>query len=145
ENFRAGEPVARKDARFFMGYPRAGGRGVGTRNSVAVLGTSARTGPFARELAGRFAGRKYGSEDGVVAVDHTEGGGSEKPANWEMTLRTLAGFMVHPNVAAVLAVDFGSEAVNNEALREWMTANGYPVGDVPHEFMSVGGFDESLR
>ena len=34
-----------------MGYRRPGGRGVGARNFIVVLGTSSRTTGFARQLA----------------------------------------------------------------------------------------------
>jgi altronate dehydratase len=42
---------------------------------------------------------------GVVAVSHTEGGEEKVPNNLELLLRTLSGFVVHPNVGAVLVVD----------------------------------------
>ena len=129
------------EARTFSGYLRARGRGVGTRNYIVVLGTSSRTTGFARELAARFADADTPGVDGVVAIAHTEGGGWEKPNNEEHLLRTLAGFVVHPNVAAVLAVDYGSEAVNNQILQDYMARNDYPLGSVPHLFMSIdGGF-----
>ena len=37
--------------------------------------------------------------DGIVPVAHTEGG-HQNPNNRELLLRTLAGFMAHPNVGA---------------------------------------------
>ena len=91
-----------------MGYKRPGNRGVGTRNFIVVLGTSSRTTGFARQLATlthRIAA-SHDNIDGVVAVAHTEGGSRSEPNNRELLLRTLAGFMVHPNVGAVLAVDY---------------------------------------
>ena len=69
----------------------------------------------------------YANVDGIVAVAHTEGGGSEKPNNLEFVLRTLSGFMVHPNVGAVLAVDYGTETVTNARVRDYMAAHGYPL------------------
>jgi hypothetical protein len=108
----------------FEGFERPAGRGVGTRNFIVVLGTSSRTASYARTLAERFreVPSKYSNIDGVAAIAHTEGGGTEKPNNLEFTLRALAGFMVHPNVAAVLAVDVGSEAVTNRLLRDFMNS-----------------------
>ncbi len=127
------------DERTFMGYKRPGGRGVGTRNYIAVLGTSSRTTGFARQLAAMThkVAASHEHIDGVVAVAHTEGGGRSEPNNRELLLRTLAGFMVHPNIGAVLAVDYGSEAVNNAALRAYMEENGYPLDAVPHRFMRI--------
>lgn len=139
ETFRPGSALVPLDAEaYFQGYPRDGGRGVGTRNYILVLATSARTVAFAEALAGRFRRleRKYPHLDGVVAVTHTEGAG-EEPNNRALLLRTLAGFMVHPNVGAVLAVDEGNEFVNNNALREWMRKNDYPLAETVHSFMSL--------
>jgi altronate dehydratase len=126
--------------RTFLGFTREGGRGAGTRNFVVVLGTSSLTGSFARVLASKFreASKQFANVDGVVAIAHTEGGEAGTPNNLELTLRTLAGFVVNPNVGAVLAVDRGTEAVNNDALREWLRAHGYPLDAVPHRFFRLG-------
>jgi hypothetical protein len=71
-----------------------------------LLGTTSRTGSYVRALEARLKdlAATYNSIDGIVAVAHTEGGGDERPNNLDLLLRTLAGFMVHPNVGAVLAV-----------------------------------------
>lgn len=140
-NFKAGVQARTKEpARTFLGYRRTEERGVGTRNFVVVLGTSARTGPFAREVSRRFADvrNKFPNVDGVVAIDHTEGGGTSRANNYEMTLRTLAGFMVNPNVGAVLCVDQGSEAVSNAALKAFLERHRFPVEGLLHRFLSVG-------
>ncbi|HEV7819917.1 MAG TPA: UxaA family hydrolase, partial [Burkholderiales bacterium] len=126
-------------ARTFAGYRRPNKRGVGTRNTVVILGTSSRTASFARQLAARLQplARLFPQLDGIVAVAHTEGGGPTEPNNSAEVLRALAGFMVHPNVGAVLAVDYGTEPINNARLREFMGAAGYPLSDVPHAFLSI--------
>ena len=81
-----------------------------------------------------------------MAVAHTEGGGWEKPNNEEHLLRTLAGFAIHPNVGAVLAVDYGGEAVGNSVLQDYLARNDYPLNHVPHRFMSVeSGFAAQLE
>ena len=139
------EPAA--VARTFAGYRRAGTRGVGTRNVVVILGTTSRTASFARQLAARLQAmaRVFPALDGIVAIAHTEGGGPEEPNNATEVLRALAGFMVHPNVGAVLAVDYGVEPITNARLREFMQAHGYPLGDVPHAFLSIDrGLAEAL-
>ena len=130
----------------FEGFDR-GARGVGTRNFIVVLGTSSRTASYARALAERFreVPSKYANIDGVAVIAHTEGGATEPPNNLEFVLRTLAGFVVHPNVAAVLAVDIGNEAVTNHLLHAFMSANNYPLNAVPHEFLSLpGSFEQAL-
>jgi altronate dehydratase len=75
--------------------------------------------------------------DGVVAIAHTEGGGTSEPNNAQEVLKALAGFMVHPNVAAVLAVDFGVEPISNRRLQEFLHEHRYPIDHVPHQFLSL--------
>ena len=133
--------------RTFKGYRRAPSRGVGTRNNIVILGTTSRTASFARRLEERLKGLSdaYENIDNIVAVAHTEGGGGERPNNLDLLLRTLAGFIVHPNVGAVLAVDYGTEPLTNKMLRTCMEAEGYPLREVVHEFLTLkGGFQENL-
>ncbi len=133
--------------RAFWGYPRQGGRGVGTRNTIILLGTSSRTGGFVKQLEARLAAvtDAWPNIDGIVAVAHTEGG-HDDPHNTEFVLRTLAGFVVHPNVGAVLCVDYGVEAVTNARLQEYLAANNYPLDAVPHAFLTLSdGFQNSLE
>ena len=140
-NFRPGEQVSpHAEARTFWGYRRAGGRGVGTRNYIILLGTTSRTAGYVRRLEARLklTAATYPNIDGIVAVAHTEGD-TESPNNLALLLRTLAGFMVHPNVGAVLAVDYGVEAVTNARLRDYMAVNNYPLEHVRHHFLTLGG------
>ena len=146
--FRAALPVEKYPvSRTFAGYKRKGSRGVGTRNYVVILGTSSRTSSFVRQLATRLQtlARVFPQIDGIVAVAHTEGGSSTEPNNSAEVLRALAGFIVSPNVGAVLAVDYGNEPINNHRLRTFMASNGYPLASVPHSFLSVRtGLSEGL-
>ena len=146
-SFQAAPPVPRAaQPRTFMGYRRAASRGVGTRNMIVVLGTTSRTGSYARQLEARLKDvvKQYPNIDGIVAVAHTEGS-IPNPNNREITLRTLAGFMVNANVGAVLAVDYGMEPITNAMLRQYMQEHGYPLADVPHHFLSLtGGFQANL-
>ncbi|MCB9160572.1 MAG: UxaA family hydrolase [Caldilineaceae bacterium] len=130
----------------FDGYARPGGRGVGTRNTIVLLGVSARAGGFVRQLEAQLAdvAGAYANIDGVAAVAHTEGVEPD-PNNLDMVLRTLAGFMVNPNVGAVLAVDTPGDTVTGAMLRSFMHAHGYPLEHVPHAFLTLdGGFAEHL-
>jgi len=146
--FRSGQQVPRHaNERPFLGYQRPGNRGVGTRNYIVVMGTTARTSGFARRLAGMCSTRAetYPNIDGIVAVTHTEGGESKTPNNIDMLLRTLAGFTVHPNIGAILLVDYGTEAVTNEMLKAYMQREGYALDDVVHHFHRLqGSFDTDL-
>ena len=146
--FRPGTQVAPYDEPgTFPGYARGDGRGVGTRNFLVILGTSSRTAGYARALEDRLRGlaTDCANVDGIVAVTHTEGGGSEQPNNLEYVLRTLSGFVVHPNVGAVLAVDYGTETINNDMIRNYMETHGYPLAEVRHRFLSLEGrFQDDL-
>ncbi|HVW22282.1 MAG TPA: UxaA family hydrolase [Opitutaceae bacterium] len=138
--FRPAPPNPRVEpARTFQGYARPGGRGAGTRNYIVVMGTSSRAASYARQLAARLRplAKVFPGCDGIVPVDHTEGGGTEEPNNSAEVLRALAGFMVHPNVGAVLAVDYGVEAITNARLEAFLREKGYPIGHVPHRFLSI--------
>ena len=127
-----------QEIRRFMGYPRAGGRGVGTRNMIVILGTSSLVAGFVRNIAHLTAplAAEFPNVDGIVPVAHTEGG-HRNPNNRQLLLRTLAGFMTHPNVGAVVAVDSGAESITNEDLQAYMLDNGYPLDDVLHRFHSL--------
>lgn len=124
--------------RAFDGYDRGPRRGVGTRNYIVVLATTSRTSSWARMLEERMreVAKSYSGIDGVVALSHTEGGTGD-PNNLDLLLRTLAGFAVHPNVGAVLIVDYGDEALTGGMLRRYMLDNGYPLDDVPHRFVTL--------
>ena len=144
--FRTGEQVERVESdRTFDGYRRDGGRGVGTRNFVVVLAITSRTNGFARHAAEQAARRAPAGVDGVVAVTHTEGGGGPRPNNLDYVLRVLAGFMVHPNVGAVLAVDDGAGSYTSADLERFMAARGYPLDHVLHVFQRMeGGYEAEV-
>ena len=131
----------------FRGYRRPGNRGVGTRNVIAILGTSSRTAGYVRQLADRLQNlvAQYPNIDGIAAVTHTEGGGIDAPNNRDLLLRTLSGFVVHPNVGAVLAVDYGTEAITNQMLEAFMRQASYPLDGVSHAFLTLDdGFESAL-
>lgn len=129
--------------RTFLGYRRAAGRGVGTRNFIVILGLSSRAASYARALAIRGE-RACGQEsfeniDGIAAVAHTEGSGGDPLNNYELLRRTLAGMMVHPNVGAVLAVSHPEDAVTEREMRAYMEEYNYPLHAVPHEWLTLTG------
>ena len=145
-SFTPGEQVApAATGATFAGFRRSGGRGVGTRNFVVVLATTARANGFVRAVAERAAARAPAGVDGVVAVTHTEGGGSARPNNLGHVLRVLAGFMVHPNVGAVLAADDGAGAYGNDDLQRFMAERDDPLDHVSHAFFRIErGFEEEV-
>ncbi|EDQ85851.1 uncharacterized protein MONBRDRAFT_28912 [Monosiga brevicollis MX1] len=134
----------------FMGFPRGGNRGAGTRNYVVILGISSRAAGFARALERQFTHtleqartlQGQATCDGVVAVAHTEGGldaklTTDNENNVEKVLRVLAGFAVHPNVGAVLFLDHGDEVVTTRHVLEYIRAHDYPLDDVPYRALSL--------
>lgn len=142
ENFVAGTQIERLTTPgTFMGFERPARRGVGTRNFIVVMGTTSRAGPFAQAIADSFkdVSAEYPNVDGVCAIVHTEGGGTERPNNLGFVLRALAGFMVHANVGAILAIDYGTEAYTNDDLQDHLNDCDYPLGQVKHAFMRVSG------
>lgn len=147
--FRPGEQVPlSENPPTFDGFDRGAARGVGTRNYIILLGITSQTAGFVRRLESLLKDQvdRYPNIDGVVAVAHTEGGSGVDPNNRELVLRTLAGFMVHANVGAVLAVDRGIEFVSDRMLENYMRLNRYPLSDVPHRFETLkGGFEEDLE
>ena len=147
-SFKTGKQVEHHtDKRYFHGFKRNGKRGVGTRNYIVVMGTTARTSGFAKRLAEKCLGceSNYSNIDGIVSVTHTEGGEENTPNNIDLLLRTLAGFTVHPNIGAILLVDYGTEAVTNDMLREYMVREGYNLNNVIHHFFRLQGpFDTNL-
>ena len=147
-HFQAAEALdPYKETRTFMGYRRSQARGVGTRNTIVLLGTTSRTGSYVKQLAARLQGelKHHTQVDGIVPVAHTEGG-TEQPNNLALLLRTLAGFIVNPNVGAVLIVDYGTEPVTNQMVETYLHEHHYPVSDVLHQFLSIqGSFEDNLR
>ncbi|MCG9128317.1 UxaA family hydrolase [Candidatus Poribacteria bacterium] len=144
---RGKQLVPHTKIRNFLGYNRPGNRGVGTRNYIVIMGTTARTSGFVRRLADRCESfsNDFSNIDGIVAVTHTEGGEDKTPNNIELLLRTLAGFTIHPNIGAILLVDYGTEAVTNEMLKKYMQRENYELENVVHEFFRIeGGFDKNI-
>eukprot|EP00911_Craspedida_sp_UC1_P001993 UC1_evm1s1537 len=174
--FRAAPPTAVPPVdNTFQGFARTGGRGHGTRNYVVVMAVSSQASAYARALERRFKGargRRSDNCDGVVCVAHTEGGldaeGGEdegeisaaaaaaaaadsadtsgRPNNLRKTIRTLAGFMVHPNVGAVLLVERGGELLRAKHILDYAREEGYPLAHVAHRAMTLSdAFNEDLE
>ena len=132
----------------FLGYWRDKIRGVGTRNDIIILGTSSKTNSFVRVLSNKLNKtinlKKYSNIDGIIPLAHTEGG-EQNPNNLNLVLRTLSGFFIHPNVGAILIVDYGNESINNKNFEKFLIDNKYPYKDVIHKFFSIdNGFEDCL-
>lgn len=140
--FRPGAQVQPSgEQRTFLGYDRGRGAGVGTRNHIVIVATSSRTAAFVEGLGRRVQGlgAAWPGLDPVVTVVHTEGGKRRLGNNREHVLRTLAGYAVHPNVGAMLAVDEPGSRLTNAELRDHLAAHGYPRTGRPLEFLTRAG------
>lgn len=141
-NFQPGRQVARYlHERTFLGYRRPGDRGVGTRNMVVILGTTSSTASFVRAVADQLHPRvaDLPNIDGIVPIAHTEGSGYVAINNRDFLLRALAGLMVHPNVAAILAVDLAGDPINNQLVQRYLRDHHYPIDDLLHSFFTLTG------
>lgn len=142
KQFKPGQQVPIYDQpRTFMGYRRSPARGVGTRNTIVILGTTSSSASYARQLAQRLQDvtAAYDNIDGIAPVAHTEGSGRDALNNRNFVLRTLAGLIVHPNVGAVLVADYGRDPITNQDLRQYMLDHHYPLPDVLHCFLTLEG------
>ena len=97
----------------FMGFRRANGRGVGTRNHVAVIALTAAASPTIVPLRTRWS--RYETTDGldnfdgVRIVAHTEGESTSVQHNAPLIHRCLSGFLRHANIGAAVVVTTGRE------------------------------------
>ena len=99
----------------FLGYRRENGL-VGVRNVVVVLSAMDNTNPSAERIASMVSG---------TAVLMTPFGRSQIGADFEVTLRTLAGIASHPNVAAVLVLSLS--LASGEELARRVRESSKPV------------------
>lgn len=109
----------------FQGIVRADGR-VATRNYIGILTSVNCSATVARAVADHFRRdihpevlADYPNIDGVVALTHGAGCAVD-PGGEALGLlrRTLAGYAVHPNFAAVLLIGLGCETNQIESLLE---------------------------
>lgn len=109
----------------FQGIVRADGR-VATRNYIGILTSVNCSATVARAVADHFRRdihpevlADYPNIDGVVALTHGAGCAVD-PGGEALGLlrRTLAGYAVHPNFAAVLIIGLGCETNQIEGLLE---------------------------
>ncbi|MBA1321034.1 UxaA family hydrolase [Pseudomonas plecoglossicida] len=109
----------------FQGIVRGDGR-VATRNYIGILTSVNCSATVARAVADHFrrdihpeALADYPNIDGVVALTHGAGCAVD-PSGEALGLlrRTLAGYAIHPNFAAVLIIGLGCETNQIESLLE---------------------------
>ncbi|MCK1402303.1 altronate dehydratase [Bradyrhizobium sp. 4] len=96
----------------FQGIVRPDGR-VATRNYIGVISTVNCSATAVHGIADWFTSERlaaYQNVDGVVAFAHAMGCGMEMTGEpMDLLRRTMAGYIRHPNLAAVLVVGLGCE------------------------------------
>ncbi|WP_295797206.1 UxaA family hydrolase [uncultured Microbulbifer sp.] len=109
------ELVAPDQRATFDGYLRPNGK-VGTRNYLAVVSTVNCSVTVSRAVAAHFQNsgklRDFPNIDGIVALGHDSGCGMSTAGDgYQTLLRTLHGYICHPNFAGVLLIGLGCEAM----------------------------------
>jgi altronate hydrolase len=97
----------------FMGIVRPDGR-VATRNYIGVISSVNCSATVCRHIAEAFRGdalAAYPNVDGVVAITHKSGCGMASNGEAiDLLRRVTAGYLRHPNFAAVLFIGLGCES-----------------------------------
>jgi altronate dehydratase large subunit len=101
----------------FFGYTRAD-QSVGIRNHVVVMA--------AVNYANGVVAKVARELPDVKPITHTEGDGRSRE-DLELMARTLVGLGKNPNVAAVLVIGLGSEAISAHEIAKRIAESGKPV------------------
>jgi altronate hydrolase len=146
---RATIPVATPAT--FQGFVRPDGR-VATRNYVGIITSVNCSARVARSIADAFrrdihpdALAEFPNVDGVVALTHGLGCGIDVRSDAMAVIRrTIAGFVAHPNFAAVLMVGLGCEA---NQIDDILAARELCTGELLHAFsiQELGGTSHAIR
>jgi arabinonate dehydratase len=142
---RPTDRVADAELAMFQGYRRADGRAA-TRNYIGIVTTVNCSAATSRMIAKRVEPllADYPNIDGVVPLTHG-GGCGMAAAGLEMDVlrRTLAGYVRHPNMAAVVILGLGCEANQIAGL---MSAEGLKQGPklIPMTIQDEGGVAKTV-
>ncbi|PCI53794.1 MAG: galactonate dehydratase [Alphaproteobacteria bacterium] len=117
-DFRTGYPAKLVDPanqQVFKGFRRKNSK-AGTRNYIGILSTVNCSATVARQIASAFQGtdilNDYPNVDGVVALTHTGGCSMLKGGpGYINLLRTLSGYVRHPNFGGILIIGLGCEVM----------------------------------
>lgn len=117
------KPAPERRKAQFMGIRRANGA-VATRNYIGILSSVNCSATVARSIADHFTLSRADSPlhgfprvDGVIALTHGTGCAMDSDGlGMQILQRTLRGYCVHPNFAAVLIIGLGCESNQLSAL-----------------------------
>jgi len=111
-DYQAVDMVPEAERASFMGIVREDGR-VATRNYIGIVSTVNCSATVSHRIAEWFTPERlagFPNIDGVAAFTHSTGCGMELSGEpMDLLRRTLAGYIRHPNMAAVLVVGLGCE------------------------------------
>lgn len=136
------------EQRIFKGYRRSNGK-AGTRNYIGIVTTVNCSATVAHHIANYFSeasGRldAFPNVDGIVALAHGSGCGMRNSGEgFEVLLRTLDGYLHHPNFGAILLVGLGCETMQ---MHNVLTAAGH---NIPEHFaffnvQDIGGTRQAV-
>ena len=115
------EVVYESETATFNGIVRSDGR-VATRNYIGIISTVNCSASVSRMIADSFradALANFPNVDGVVPLCHGIGCGcSGSDEGFEVLLKTLAGYIRHPNFAGVVVIGLGCEVMQIKTLTE---------------------------
>jgi len=114
----------------FLGFHRDDGS-IGTRNYIGILTSVNCSATVARRIADSFSTTelqaRFPNIDGVIALTHKSGCSiPEGSSSIAMLRRTIAGYIRHPNMAAVLVIGLGCEDNQIEMLFEDQGLTDHP-------------------
>jgi len=131
----------------FQGIVREDGR-VATRNYIGIVSTVNCSATVTHRIAEWFTPERlagFPNIDGVAAFTHSSGCGMEMSGEpMDLLRRTLAGYIRHPNFAAVLVVGLGCERNQIDKLFE---AEKLTAGTKLHSFImqDTGGTRKTIE
>ncbi len=116
----------------FLGYPRQNGS-VGTRNYIGIISTVSCANDVAWWISQKI--------DGCVPFLHGQGCCQTKP-DLDIATRTLISLGYNPNLAGVLLVSLGCEAVSADEIADGIAGSGKPVEKIV--IQKLGGATAAL-
>ncbi|GBQ33234.1 altronate dehydratase [Acetobacter fabarum] len=131
----------------FKGYLRPDGRGA-TRNLIGIVSTVNCSATTVKKIAEHFVRsdilEHYPNVDGVIPVTHGFGCCIDsKGEGLQQLRRTIGGYVVHPNFAAVLVIGLGCEANQMDAI--FMAENVNPgTRLIPLVMQEEGGTQKTV-
>jgi len=135
---------------YFQGYLRSDGR-AGVRNYITVVSSSNCSASVVKEICRRFPADKLSAKniDGVVPVTYGHGCAlAVKSAGYTTLVRTLKGWIDHPNVVGSLIVSLGCDSVNCASVESLICADS-PLrrSNCLRSFsvQDVGGFAKAVK